>query len=538
MAGIKYSKANTVTLSNFDPHMVEGTSGGQGGGAGEEEKQIDDNDYYANFAPEKIINEQTALYQQVTNASGIKKHSVYAIVNKDYCEMYQNFCNFSVNETTHSLTFPSYEAQQEVSKFYIEIVSDTTCYIYRFSYNSAYYIGSLMANDKRIVNYSFDAYGNFNICYNNEYLRYNPNGGNGLFRFYGEGKQKPIQLYRLCDIKDATPLEENYQNINFNLLTDLSNNDDVTDYMIVSENYSKSLFSDGKFIVDSVTKELKVTENSYCSMFKLIKHPDYDGYYCIFDMFYAFLSFDSTNPSVAKTDYTTIITTIFEIEFESDVVKIKPFSVEYGTPTPYLIDGEECYLAYIFDRDCFGYTADESEIDLHLYEYIPPEPEPHTEYSKVYSTDSLVEGHDFILVSVDGQTAFGDNTDAVYSYNDFNEFVIDGTPSYKLLHFKKHEIDNVYSISYDVNGATKYVCVNEETKEVYEGDEPNYYEIGFYGIGMRITLTEIYDGHYEIVNYRTEYPYLNYDLDSGEFKLCHYTCENKLELYEVVTNWY
>ena len=72
IAGIKHSIAPTVTLTGFNPNMVEGTSIIEDIDE-DEEKIINDDDYYANSAPVEIVNEYTALYQQVTNRSGVKE---------------------------------------------------------------------------------------------------------------------------------------------------------------------------------------------------------------------------------------------------------------------------------------------------------------------------------------------------------------------------------------------------------------------------------------------------------------------------------
>ena len=542
VAGIKYSTAPTVALTGFDPHMVEGTgSGDEGGGNIDEQKVINDNDYYANFAPVEIINEQTALYQQVTNICGINNDSVYIIANNASSTVYPYTYGCNFNSSNHSIQFNDPDQLRYLKKFYFEKQSNNTGYIYYYENGEKCYFGTPSSSgnsdpdkSKTLFTFGFDAYGNLNLTAYNKFLRFNTANG-GFFRFYSGG-QNPIQLYRYCDIEGATPIQYEFSDQEFELVRSKADITDTDGYIIVSEKAKKAYYSEGKYIVDSDTKELRMTEGSYPFSFTLEKHPDYDLY--AISPGWMYFSYVAEANCLDYTDDPMY----FDIEFNDGMAKFIPMSLDTGTPEPLCINNEVIYFGYNSIIEEFCGMTDASKLDIRLYKVVVtiPDPVKHIEYSMIYSTEKFGLDHDLILVSADGKNCLTDDSDAIYNIGGY-DLTIEGTPSYKVIHIVKHETENVYSISYEDDGTTKYIGVNIDTYEMFESNEPCYFVVYIFGdSSVRIEPAIIHPtlNEYVGISYDKEYCSFKYNLDEEKFMLCRYDAPTKEYLFEVTENWY
>ena len=543
-AGIKYSTPTTVTLSGFDPHMVEGTSGGGdiggGGGSGEEEKQIDDNDYYANFAPEQLINENTAKFQQVTNISGINETNVYVFAfTNDDVRTYPYQPQMQVNNSDHSLECRSEEDNRYLEKdMYFELVSENTGYLYCTGFGYKRYLGFNEHASHKDISYdiqtlftlSFDAYGNFNIGSNGYYLRNNTN--NGVFRFYNAGSQQPIQLYRFCDIKGATPLVTNYLDIDFDLVTDNSDIVENGHYLLVSEKSNKAYNGTGKYIIDPLTKELKITEDSSFDYFVIEKHPSLNVYSISIGINY--LVFDS---DTGRLDL-GYLPTYFNISFVDGIALISPVGIIDGVVAPVVINNMVCYIGYNSGIMGFDLITEFFQLDTHLYkldEYIPTW---HTEYQMVTNTGKLTPANGLLLVSGDYHKCYND-----FYYGTFNisgdTLTTDSTFPNNLIYFEKVENENVYVIKSDINGDIQYISANKHG-DVFRNTEPSYYFVEFTLDGdVKIMLAEYNEETHEYVNvgYKMNNT-INYNPEIGILSLLPYNAPQKMYLFEKTEVFY
>ncbi|MCR5308488.1 MAG: InlB B-repeat-containing protein [Bacilli bacterium] len=547
VAGTKYSTASTVSLTGFNPNMVQGTNGGGdigggdigGGGSGGEGDTVNDNDYYANFAPVELINDKTAKFQQVTNVSGINDENTYifaAPTESNQVYPYQDGLNY--NSASNYYDFDNDYNREHMNKMFFEPVSSNTGYMYRFYNGDKTYVGfnesertKSIINKKVLFNFSFDEYGNFVLGSNNYYLRYNQSAASDPYRFYGANSQKPIRLYRYCDIEGAVAPSYTFKEDSFSLINNTNQINEEDEYLIVSEKYKKSPFGNGDYIVDKQTKELKVTEDSYYDRFTLEKHSVYDLYAIKFPFLY--IGYSSLYEGNLYIDYVEE-PVYFKVEFNDGILKIIPMDVSGSTPTPVLIDGKECFLRYDGIVDNFVFTTNDSKLDTRLYKY---EKTIHIVYNSVYSMSSIDDDTDLILVSKEGKCCLTDNTDTIYDMDYFGQLVFEGTPNYKVMHFIKNEPYDVYSIAFEDYGGTRYVCIDEDSKEIYYSSEPSsYYKINIYGDGsVNIALADYLSdlNQYEIISYRSGYYYLKYNPEEGKFMLCNYSTNTYEYLFEV-----
>ena len=546
ISGIKHSPAETVSLTGFNPNMVEGTSqggGGQGGGqqgGGDEQKLIDDNDYYANFAPVEMINETTAMFQQVTNMSGVIEGCSYLLASNTTGYVYPYLHRFTVDENRHAMQFSNSNAINDVTKFYFELVSTNTGYIYYKINNNKVYLGCDLNNPKDVTdaktlfNLSFDAYGNFNITISNKAFRNNTTS-TGKFAFYASGTQNPIQLYRFCDIEGATPFEEKYQDKEFELITDDSELIDKVDYVIVSENFKKTIFASKTVVIDPETKELKIPEDSYYNVLTFKKHESYDLYALSIGWFY-YVVFDKNIGGINFTEEPTY----FDVSINNGFVKLVPMSFDGGSPEPIYINNELCFLGYDEQLDDFNFITDESKLDTRLYVEIKPEPVVHIDYSLANPPSCFGLDHYLLLVCQESKKCFLDDSNAIYNIND-GDLTIDGVPNYKAMHIVKHETQNIFCIQYETDDGARYVAVDLDTGEVYESDQPYWFKVSIYGNNtVEIQPAKYYSqvGEWYGIGAETEVCRLNYDPVDGRFKLCRYDAEATLYLYEVTLSIY
>ena len=551
VAGIKYSAASTVSLTGFDPKMVEGTSGGGdiggGGGGGtsqddeDEEKLIDDSLFYANSAPVEMVNEYTAKYQQVTDRSGIKEGSAYAIGNKVIKELYENHIPFNIDDSNHSIVLEREEYYSEINQYYFELASEKTGYIYSLYKGNKTYIGynsskNKVTSDKTLFNFGFDAYGNFKMSNNGKYFQYN-SAGSGNYRFYNYGSYTPIQLYRLCDVEGATAPEERYLEFDTILMTSLEGITQYSEFFLVSENSKQAIFSKGKFTIDSTTKELKVNERSILQAFVLEKHDFYD-YYAIKHQG-CYIEFYEGRPNNYNEDSYTV--TYFDIQFDATTGKVKfiPMNLDMGAPTPYQNNGNLYYLTYIPEVKYFGFVNDESKVDTYLYKNDIPEPTLHTEFYGVSSTNMFYPGMDFILVDIVNEKCLTDYSDTTYKFDDFGRFDGEGDPSFYGMSFEKCTQDcEAYKIIVNTDTGTKYLCYNADTSELYLGDAPDYYLISFDEQYCATIEAAVYDSvtdSYVSISSEYENCVIAYDTVNEEFRLCKAGTNNQLVILIVNT---
>ena len=551
VAGIKYSTARTVSLTGFNPNMVEGTSGGGdiggGGGGGtsqgdeDEEKLIDDSLFYANSAPVEMVNEYTAKYQQVTDRSGIKEGSAYAIGNKVIKELYENHIPFNIDDSNHSIVLEREDYYSDINQYYFELASEKTGYIYSLYKGNKTYIGynsskNKMTSDKTLFNFGFDAYGNFKMSNNGKYFQYNSEGS-GNYRFYNYGSYTPIQLYRLCDVEGATAPEERYQEFDTILMTSLEGITQYSELFLVSKNSKQAIFSKGKFTIDSTTKELKVNERSTLQGFALEKHEFYD-YYAIKRQGCYIEFFEGRANNYNEDSYTA---TYFDIQFDATTGKVKfiPMNLDMGAPTPYQNNGNVYYLTYIPEVKYFGFVNDESKVDTYLYKNDIPEPTLHTEFYGVSSTNMFYPGMDFILVDLVNEKCLTDYSDTTYKFDEFGCFDGEGDPNFYGMTFEKCTQDcEAYKIIVNTDTGTKYLCYNANTSELYLGDAPDYYLISFdeqYCVTIEAAMYDSVTDSYVSISSEHENCVIAYDTVNEEFRLCKAGTNEQLIIFFVLT---
>ena len=232
ITGIKYSAPKTVEITGFDPELVNGS--------GTETPDIPDPtptptptpdvpdtpkfpvddgttnhaEYYANYAPVGITNEETAKYQKVTSIDGIKEGSKYLIVVEDSKD--RGFYNFdliyTISEDKKTLTIDNepivlfefyFEKDEETGSYYFinkSMSGDFTSSSYfcdRDDLKSV--IETINKSEADLWNISF-ANGHIILSMDNRWLQYQPDGG---FETYILSSDSYLQytLYRYCDVE-------------------------------------------------------------------------------------------------------------------------------------------------------------------------------------------------------------------------------------------------------------------------------------------------------------------------------------------------
>ena len=541
ISGIKHSPADTVSLTGFNPNMVEGTSGGQGGeggggqggggdiGGGGGGVVVNDNDYYANFAPIDLINENTARFQQVTNGSGLNDENVYILGYANTGNTYPEQYGLTYNQESNYFDFTNDYDRNEMRKMYFELVSSSSGYIYRISNNGQKsYLGYNEANPKDILEnrktlffFNFDSSGNFIISSGNYAIRYNTTYN--YFRFYNVNSQSPIRLYRYCDVEGAMPPVYDYKEDEFKTINSASDINTDKSFVIVSEKNKTAVFSTGKYIVDYFNKDLKVTEESNYTSFTLEKHDNYDLYALNMGLFYlGYYSVNGTNAYVEEAEEPTY----FKIEINSGYVKFIPMIPSGDGLTPFLIDGKEAFINYDKNTRRFGLTTDTTKLDTRIYQYVEPS---RVTYKLVDSATYFTNEYDLLLVSVSYSKCFMDLSNGTYRVSGEN-LIVSSDAEYVPLHVTKHPDFNVYSISFKFGDETRYITPDEETGTVYTSSIPYYFYIGFAGDMVYILLTEYVaaNNNYEVIGYRTDMYQLNFDENLQSFRICsgfhYYDC--------------
>ena len=532
VAGIKHSIAPTVTLTGFDPNMVEGTSGGGDiGGDEDEQKVINDDDYYANSAPTEMINEYTATYQQVTNKSGIRAGCAYTFGNNAFRILYPNGPLYTVDESNHTVVFNNSNDINNVEKYYFELVSESTCYVFRIDgRGNKFYLGCNTNNPSKVIdsrtlfNFGFDAYGNFKISCNGKYFRFNTSGN--LYRFYDYGSQNPIQLYRLCDVEGAIPPVENYIDTNDTQVTSTSKFNSPNPFYIVSEGYKKCMFGSGKVRIDPTTKALQVEEHARLESVSFEKHNQYDLYAIKHnDTYIKFVNYYDGYIDTEVYYYPTY----FDFQFDSETgkVKIVPMNLNGSTPEPESTDGKQYYLTYLPNNLRFGFVDDESKVDTYIYTH---ELEPNYFFHMCNSTFQFEFMSTFILVDETYGKCLTDNSDANYVVDSFNELTILGEYNFVVMNIAKDLDFDAYYFELQTDEGIKYIRFNAETSEVFLGDYPDYFLITFEGNVPRIeAATYTNTGTFVSISSTTDNYLLGYNPESGKFMLCKE--DSELEQY-------
>ena len=540
ISGIKHSAAETVSLTGFNPNMVEGTSGGEGGeggggqggggdiGGGGGGVVVNDNDYYANFAPIDLINENTARFQQVTNGSGLNDENVYIFGYANTGNTYPEQYGLTYNQESNYFDFTNDYDRNEMRKMYFELVSSSSGYIYRISNNGQKaYLGYSEANPKDILEnkktlffFNFDSSGNFIISSGNYAIRYNTTYN--YFRFYNVNSQSPIRLYRYCDVEGAMPPVYDYKADEFKKINSASDLNPDKSFVIVSEKNKTAVFSTGKYIVDYFDKDLKVTEESDYALFTLEKHDDYDLYALSMGLFYLGYSVGQSNVYVEEAEEPTY----FKIEINSGYVKFIPMIPSGDGLAPYLIDGKEAFVNYDKNTRRFVLTTDTTKLDTRIYQYVEPS---RVTYKLVDSATYFTDEYDLLLVSASYSKCFMDLSNGTYRVSGEN-LIVSSDAEYVPLHVTKHPDFNVYSISFKFGDETRYITPDEETGTVYTSSLPYYFHIGFAGDMVYILLTEYVAANnaYEVIGYRTDMYQLNFDENLQSFRICsgfhYYDC--------------
>ena len=384
IASISYSTANTITFTGFDAKMVEGTGSGSEDNPDDIEiVPVDDTKYYANYAPKDMINESTAMWQKVTNVSGIVEDNQYAFVygegtstkmfyGSSYLRAYDGFLAFDESAPI--------DADYNISPFYFE-KANGGYYLYQINYEEKTYLGfndtgkDLKYNEKTIWTIKFSG-GNFYLMYSGCTLQYNTSADR--WRTYKTGTQGPISLYRFCDIEGAVPPEEEKPdtpeveyNTNFEAITSITDINDTDAYIIVTENSYTCLtaLNASEYKIDDWTGKLSVPltamySSLYFEKYSTKMNMDYYYIYVIENNQKIYLGYNSTTNDICASTTPQI----FIVEVDSwGVIYIKVGAIDedgmvYGIMNEgyetYYLNYDPTYKKYLFTTLKFNMKND------------------------------------------------------------------------------------------------------------------------------------------------------------------------------------
>ncbi|MCR5564923.1 MAG: hypothetical protein K6F59_03955, partial [Gammaproteobacteria bacterium] len=388
ITGVSFSAATTVTLTGFDPKIVEGDpshaeGGGQGGGD-IPNIEVNDEDYYANFAPATLINDQTAKWQQVTNISGIVEGNKYYFV----CGTGTNSANYDRNihwkanngvlEYVGDEDWKDYYALN--NPFYFE-KTEGGYYLYKYDYNGnkVYYRFYDAKKDiepgQGLWQIKFSG-GNFYLYVVKDGNTYALQRNNDVWRTYTSGTQQAIQLFRFCDIEGATPPEGGggqgqgedltEYNSNFEKITSLDDINDDDEYIFVSNKYLKCVIDynpNSKYKLDN-DGNLLVSKDAEYLAFHIKKHKDAwnEEYYEVYVMSEGtkyYLTYLESSTYCYMNLSTTA--TYIDLFYGSNIFICPAYMNDNGVCESYLKNGDWACLMYNEETDFFVFDNITSE---------------------------------------------------------------------------------------------------------------------------------------------------------------------------------
>ncbi len=581
ITGVSFSAPTTVTLTGFDPKIVEGDpthaeqgggGQGQGGGGGTGEipnVPIDDSKYYANYAPATLINDQTAKWQQVTNMSGIVEGNRYMIAcgtgNQTvlyfgaYWGAYDGVLEYTGNEL--------YKDQYAINTaFYFE-KTDGGYYLYSMDEysNKRYYKFNAnkdgLGYGEGVWQLAFSG-GDFYLYVNsngtNYSLQRNYSITSGVpFRTYQVGSQSPIQLYRFCDIEGATPPvkpEQFYEN--FEQINSIPDVKEKYEYLFVYHNREDDSVKNLTALNDATYKlnwwgDLLASEKAEYDVLHIKKHKDknnknYFELYKIVNGTKLYLSYDEEmNIVYSKTP------NYFNFN-NGNMGHIRLVNIdESGCMQPVYTNNHWWFLVYDKGIENFAYIADDpSQYEqLSIYRIIDEnyQEQFNDNYERISSVDSLNSEDEYIFINDDALKCLTDDSEATYKLDDDYNLLVSTEAEYEVLHIKKlvnvisrydgqgneilHEEQTYYEIYKLVDGVEKYLSYDENFNIVFS-TTPAYF---MFNNDIRNLALVQFDGDILVNLYTDNHAwYLSYDKENECFGYRNYSYNMLCSIYKVI----